>query len=135
MPTSDDLVERRFAWSRLNEPWVSDITEHRTGEGKVYCYCAIDTRRCRIVGWSIATVQYSRLVIIALDMAISRFTVRPGGIVHADHGAQLTSWAVIEKDRSARLMPSLGQVGDATGNAMRESLWSTMQNKQLDRNG
>lgn len=35
LPTSDDLVERRFACSRLNEPWVSDITEHATREGKV----------------------------------------------------------------------------------------------------
>ena len=35
VPTSDDLVERRFARSRLNELWVSDITEHPTRVGKV----------------------------------------------------------------------------------------------------
>jgi len=88
IPTSDDLVERRFARSRLNELWVSDITEHPTREGKVYCCCVIDTCSRRIVGWSIDTVQDFQLVINALDMAINQRTVRTGGIVHADHGVQ-----------------------------------------------
>ncbi|SDP99278.1 hypothetical protein SAMN05421507_1575, partial [Lentzea jiangxiensis] len=32
----------------------------------------------------------------------------PGGIVHADHGTQFTSWVFGEKIRSAGLLPSLG---------------------------
>lgn len=133
IPTSDDLVERRFARSRLNELWVSDITEHPTREGKVYCCCVMDTCSRRIVGWSIDTVQDSQLVINALDMAINQRTVRTGGIVHADHGVQFTSWAFTEKVRSAGLMPSFGSVGDALDNAMMESFWSSMQNELLDR--
>jgi len=133
IPTSDDLVERRFARSRLNELWVSDITEHPTREGKIYCCCVMDTCSRRIVGWSIDTVQDSQLVINALDMAINQRTVRTGGIVHADHGVQFTSWAFTEKVRSAGLMPSFGSVGDALDNAMMESFWSSMQNELLDR--
>ena len=53
VPTSDDLVERKFARSELDELWVSDITEHRTREGKVFCCCVMDTCSRRIVGWSI----------------------------------------------------------------------------------
>lgn len=30
VPTSDDLVEPKFARSALGELWVTDITEHRT---------------------------------------------------------------------------------------------------------
>ena len=37
VPASDDLGERRFARSRLNELWVSDFTEHPTREGKACC--------------------------------------------------------------------------------------------------
>ena len=133
LPTGDDLVERRFARSRLNELWVSDITEHPTREGKVYCCAVMDTCSRRIVGWSIDTVQDSQLVINALDMAISQRTVRKGGIVHADHGVQFTSWAFTEKVRTAGLMPSFGSVGDAFDNAMMESFWSSMQNELLNR--
>jgi transposase InsO family protein len=132
VPTSDDLVERRFARSRLNELWVSDITEYPTREGKVYC-CVMDTCSRRIVGWSIDTVQDPQLVINALDMAISQRSGRTGGIVHADHGVQFTSWAFARKVRNAGLMPSFGSVGDALDNAMMESFWSSMQNELLNR--
>lgn len=133
IPTSDDLVERRFARSRLNELWVSDITEHPTREGKVFCCCVMDTFSRRIVGWSIDSVQDSQLVINALDMAISQRQTRKGGIVHADHGVQFTSWAFTDTVRTAGLMPSFGPVGDAFDNAMMESFWSSMQNELLNR--
>ena len=86
--TADDLVERRFHRDRPNELWVTDITEHRTREGKVYCCCVLDTWSRRIVGWSIDSVQNSNLVVNALDMAIKNRQPGPGGIVHADHGVQ-----------------------------------------------
>ncbi len=35
--TADDLVNREFRRHRPNELWVTDITEHPTREGKVYC--------------------------------------------------------------------------------------------------
>ena len=96
----------------------------------------MDTCSCRIVGWSIDTVQDSQLVINALDMAINQRTVRTvrtRGIVHADHGVQFTSWAFTEKVRSAGLMPSFGSVRDALDNAMMEFSWSSVQNELLDR--
>ncbi len=36
-PTATDLVERMFTREAPNRLWVTDITEHRTYEGKVYC--------------------------------------------------------------------------------------------------
>ena len=35
-PVHDDLVERQFTANRPNQVWLTDITEHRTAEGKVY---------------------------------------------------------------------------------------------------
>lgn len=132
-PTSDDLVERKFARSALDELWVTDITEHKTREGKVFCCCVMDTCSRRIVGWSIDTVQDSQLVVNALDMAIKQRRVKRGGIVHADHGVQFTSWSFTERIRGAGLLPSFGSVGDAFDNAMMESFWSSMQIELLDR--
>lgn len=38
-----DLVERDFARQGPNQLWVTDITEHPTREGKVYCAVVLDT--------------------------------------------------------------------------------------------
>ncbi len=69
----------------------------------------------------------------ALDMAIRNRRPEPGGIVHADHGTQFTSWVFGEKIRSAGLLPSFGTVGDGLDNAMMESFWSPMQTELLNR--
>ena len=73
------------------------------------------------------------MVVNALDMAIRNRRPEPGGIVHADHGVQFTSWAFGDKIRSAGLMPSFGIVGDGLDNAMMESFWSSMQIELLNR--
>ena len=40
--TEEDLVERHFTVDRPNVLWLTDITEHPTKEGKVYCCCVLD---------------------------------------------------------------------------------------------
>ena len=114
-------------------PWSDPYTQHRSREGWVYCAAVLDAYSRRIVGWSIDSRQDSTLVVNALDMAIRNRRPQPGGIVHADHGAQFTSWVFGEKIRSAGLLPSFGTVGDGLDNAMMESFWSSMQIELLNR--
>lgn len=78
----------------------------------MFCCCVMDTFSRKIVGWSIDTVQNSNLVVNALDMALKNRKPAPGGVVHADHGVQFTSWAFTNKIREAGLMPSFGSIGD-----------------------
>ncbi len=46
---SADLVDRRFHRESLDQSWVTDITEHPTREGKVYCAVVLDVMSAR--GW------------------------------------------------------------------------------------
>ena len=85
--------------------WLTDITEHPTDEGKVYCAAVMDAYSRRIVGWSIADHMRVELVIDALGMAIPRRKPEHGAtILHSDHGSQYTSWAFgkrLERRRTA----------------------------------
>ena len=78
----------------------------------------MDTFSRKIVGWSIDNAQGSNPVVNALDMAIKNRQPSPGGIVHADHGAQFTSWAFTNKIRDSGLMPSFGTIGDCYDNSV-----------------
>jgi transposase InsO family protein len=84
---ADDLVQRKFERSAIDELWVTDITEHPTREGKVYCCCVLDRCSRRIVGWATDSCQDTNVVVNALDMAIKRRRAKCGSIVHADHGS------------------------------------------------
>ena len=72
VPTDEDFVKPRFIRHGLNQLCVSDITEHKTREGKIYCCAVLDRCSRKIVGWSIDSVQDSQLVVNALDMAIKQ---------------------------------------------------------------
>ncbi len=48
-----DLVDRNFTRPGPNQLWVTDITEHPTREGKLYCPVVLDAFSHRVVGWSI----------------------------------------------------------------------------------
>ena len=52
-PSSMDLVRRRFRADGPDRLWMTDITEHPTREGKIYCCAVIDAFSRMVVGWSI----------------------------------------------------------------------------------
>ncbi len=83
-----DLVDRRFDVEGPDRLWVTDITEHPTREGKVYCAVVLDSFSRRVVGWSIDASQTSALVTNALSMAIANR--QPAAtVIHSDHGVQI----------------------------------------------
>ena len=63
-----DLVDRQFSRSGPNQLWVTDITEHPTREGKLYCAVVLDSFSRRVVGWSIDATPTAALVTNALGM-------------------------------------------------------------------
>ena len=128
-----DLVDRDFVVDGPDELWCTDITEHHTLEGKVYCAAVLDAYSRRIVGWSIDDNMRTALVVDALGMAISRRQPeRNSAILHSDHGSQYTSWAFGQRILEAGLVASMGSVGDCYDNSMMESFWGTMQLELLD---
>ena len=131
--TSEDLVCRDFNRNAPNQLWLTDITEHPTREGRVYCCVVLDAHSRRVVGWSIDSHQATSLVTNALQMAIGNRTPPPGTVIHSDHGSQFSSWAFSERVRQAGLVPSMGTVGDAYDNALIEAFWARLQTELLNR--
>ncbi len=128
----EDLVKRRFVADEPNRLWCSDITEHPTRTGKVYCCAVLDVFSRVIVGWSIADHMRSELVVDALQMATWRRRPEAGTVVHADRGSQYTSWVFGHRLREAGLLGSMGRVASSVDNTMMESFWSTLQRELLD---
>jgi putative transposase len=132
-PNSLDLVRRRFKADGPDRLWMTDITEHPTREGKIYCCAVIDAFSRMVVGWSIDSRQTGLLVTNALGMALNRRAPKEGGIIHSDQGVQFASWVFSQKVTEAGLAPSVGAVGAPFDNAMVEAFWARMQVELLNR--
>ena len=59
----DDLVQRVFTADAPDRVWLTDITEHPTIEGKLYCCAIKDVFSNRIVGYSIAERMTAQLAV------------------------------------------------------------------------
>jgi putative transposase len=130
---SDDLVGRQFDPDGPDRLWVMDVTEHPTDTGKLYCAVVLDAWSRRVVGWSIADHIRSELVVDALQMAIwRRQPPDQQTVAHSDHGSQYTSWAFGRRLRGARLLGSMGTIGDCFDNSVAESFFGSLQLELLD---
>ena len=132
-PTCEDLVARRFVAAAPNELWLTDITEHPTAEGTLYCCVVLDLFSRKVVGWAIDRRREAALVNDALAKASASRPTTSSTVIHSDHGTQFTSWAFGENVRRLGLISSMGTVGDCYDNAPMESFWGSMQIELLNR--
>ena len=136
-PVHDDRVNRVFTAQTPNALWLTDISEHRTAEGKLYLCAVKDVHSNRIVGYSIDSRMKSRLAVAALDNAVARRHADgadvAGCIVHSDRGSQFRSRKFVHALNRHQLVGSMGRVGAAGDNAAMESFFALLQKNVLDR--
>ena len=110
-PAHDDKVRRDFTAAEPNRLWLTDITEHPTGEGKLYLCAVKDVFSGRIVGYAISDRMKARLAVAALASAVARRRADTAGcLVHSDRGSQFRSRKFLTElrphDRSDRWVRS-----------------------------
>jgi len=132
-PVHDDLVQRNFTASAPDRVWLTDITEHGTAEGKLYCCAIKDVFSNRIVGYSIADRMTAELAVSALRSAIARRQPNGTVVVHSDRGGQFRARAYRALLKAAGLRGSMGRVAAAGDNAAMESFYALLQKNVLDR--
>ena len=132
-PVHDDLVQRDLTANDVNELWLTDITEHRTDEGKLYLCAIKDVFSGRIVGYSISDRMKARLAVNSLDNAVSRRSDAAECIVHSDRGSQFRSRKFVHALNRHHLIGSMGKVGAAGDNAAMESFFALLQKNVLNR--
>jgi putative transposase len=127
LPVADNLLDRQFEPVAVNQVWVADITYIPTWEGWLYLAAVEDLYSGQIVGWSMSERMSSRLVVDALDMAVSRRLPGEGLLAHSDRGSQYAS------DHYQRLLErhgitcSMSRRGDCWDNAPMESFFATLK--------
>ncbi len=141
-PVHDDLcavvdkhgvIRHEFKATAANELWLSDITEHRTAEGKLYLCAIKDVYSNRIVGYSIDSRMKSRLAVAALNNAVARRGDVAGCVVHTDRGSQFRSRKFVHALNRHAMVGSMGRVGAAGDNAAMESFFALLQKNVLNR--
>lgn len=119
-----DKVNREFKVKRPNALWVVDFTYVHSWAGFVYVAFVIDAFARRIVGWKVSSSATAGFVLDALEQAIHarRPTASDGLIHHSDRGSQYLAMSYTQRLAEAKLVPSVGSVGDSYDNALAETI-------------
>jgi putative transposase len=127
LPVAENVLDRQFEAQNPNERWVADITYVPTREGWLYLAAVEDLYSRMVVGWSMADHMESRIVVDALEMAVTRRFPGEGLLAHSDRGSQYAS------DHYQRLLGrhgiecSMSGVGQCWDNAPMESFFATLK--------
>ena len=132
-PVHDDLVRRVFAAPAPDLLWLTDITEHPTMEGKLYCCSIKDVFSNRIVGYALGDRMTAQLAVTALRSAIARRQPAGTVVVHSDRGGQFRARSFRATLKANGLTGSMGRVAAAGDNAAMESFYSLLQKNVLNR--
>ncbi len=125
---SDDLLKRDFTSDKPNEKAVTDITECKCKDGKIYVSALFDCFDSAILGICIEDNMRAEICSDTIENAVCRYPELRGAIIHSDRGSQYTSTkyrTTLERYEIRQSMNSAG--GRCHDNARCESMWARMK--------
>jgi putative transposase len=128
MPYADNLLNRDWDTEDVNDVWVADTTQIKTGDGWLYLAAVLDLHSRRIVGFAFSDdTAKSTLTNEALRMAL-RDRKPPAGIwYHTDCGNTYVSDSHIRLVEKHGMVRSNSGIGKCHDNAVMESCFSLIK--------
>ena len=127
---SDDLLKRDFYAEKPLEKCVTDITELKAKDGRLYVSAIFDCFDLTVLGLAMDDNMRAELCVRTLNNAVTAYPLLRGAIVHSDRGSQYTSGAyraAVERHAVRQSMNSDG--GRCHDNARCESMWARMKSE------
>ena len=121
---AEDLVHRDFTATKPCEKTVTDMTEFKASDGKLYVSALFDCFDSVCLGLSIDTNMRTELALETYFNAMATYDLRKA-ITHSDRGGQYTSQkfkAMLKENGIIQSMNSAG--GRCHDNAKCESMWA-----------
>lgn len=129
---SDDLLRRDFRSDKPCEKCVTDITEFKAKDGKLYISAIFDCFDSAVLGLSMGTDMSAPLCKRTLENAVTRHPDIRGAVIHSDRGSQYTSEIYRKTIAEYGLRQSMNSVGGRChDNAKCESMWARMKSELL----
>lgn len=128
-----NLIKRDFTANGPNKKWLTDITEIKCSDGKLYIAPVMDCFGGEIISLAMDDNMKKELCISAAKDALKMRKPQSGLIFHSDAGSQYTSDAYKKLLGKNRVIQSMSDVGKCYDNARMESFFATLKKEKLYR--
>lgn len=124
-----NLLERNFVAQRPNQKWVTDVTEFKVAQQKLYLSPVMDLYNGEIVAYETAKRPCYSLVGNMLDKALACLGEKPKLVLHSDQGWHYQQAQYRHKLRGRGVKQSMSRKGNCLDNAAMESFFGTLKSE------
>ena len=126
---ADNLLKRNFKANKPNEKWVTDVTEFKINENKLYLSPIIDLFNGEVISFNLSRHPVFNQVLDMLDKA---FKIIPNGtnlILHSDQGwqYQMKQYQHLLKEKGIR--QSMSRKGNCLDNSCAENFFGLLKSE------
>jgi len=125
---ADNLIKRDFKANKPLEKTITDITELKAKDGKLYVSALFDCYDLMALGLAMDTNMKTTLCIKTIRIAAKAYPGLKGAISHSDRGSQYTSGDYKKELSRLEIRQSMNSAGGRChDNARCESMWARMK--------
>ena len=127
-----NLLKQDFSAEKPLTKCVTDITEIKARDGKLYVSAVFDCFDSSVVGLAMDTNMKSPLCVRTLENAVKANPDIRGAVIHSDRGSQYTSQIYRDAICKYGIKQSMNSAGGRChDNARCESMWARMKSELL----
>lgn len=125
--TAENILNRDFTTEKLNEKWLTDVTEFKYGDNaKLYLSAILDLKDKGVISFAMGRHNNNQLVFDTFDLAVSKYPdAHP--LFHSDRGFQYTTKQFKSRLDKAGMTQSMSRVGRCIDNGPMEGFWGILK--------
>ncbi|MGY4674714.1 IS3 family transposase, partial [Ursidibacter arcticus] len=123
---ADNLLQRHFQATKPNEKWVTDVTEFKCAEGKLYLSPIKDLFNGEIIAYDLARSPNFEQVVRMMKQAVARLD-KATPILHSDQGWQYQQAGYRTILRQNGITQSMSRKGNCLDNSAMESFFGRLK--------
>jgi len=124
---AENVLNRDFTAEKPNQKWVTDVTEFKVNDQKVYLSPMIDLFNQEVVSYEVRTSVALPLVTDMLKAATSKLQQHEKPLIHSDQGWQYQNKQYQRHLKENGLLQSMSRKGNCLDNAVAENFFGLLK--------
>ncbi|AFT74440.1 transposase [Alteromonas sp. KUL17] len=124
---AENKLNREFTVEQPNQKWVTDVTEFKVNNQKVYLSPIIDLFNREVISYEVRTSVTLPLVTDMLKAATSKLLPHEKPLIHSDQGWQYQNKQYQNHLKQNGLLQSMSRKGNCLDNAVAENFFGILK--------
>lgn len=126
---ADNLLNRQFKSAKPHQKLVTDVTEFKTEEGKVYLSPIMDLYNQEILAYSVSKSPSMYMIREMMDKLLPQLEADDSPIIHSDQGWQYQQKLFQNILKKHNITQSMSRKGNCLDNAMIENFFGHLKSE------